>query len=394
MSIDKLNRRIRVLKDVSIFKHTAEEVLLHIAESLTYELHPKGLTLFHKGEMGDSMFIIEKGSVKVHDADHVFSILKEDEFFGEYYLIDSEERSASITTLEETELLKISQDTFYKLMAKNIGIIRGILKTDISRLRHMNEIEEELAAKNEKISKQKLELEALNATKDKFFSILAHDLRSPLGTIISFFEFLNSQIDDLNKHEIVDLVKSIYHSTDRLLKLLDNLLQWSRIQTGQLTCQPELFDIKQSIDTCIELLEMNASKKDVNLYSEIKDNIWAYGDINMFNTVARNLISNSIKFSHPGDSVWVSVKQGDSSIEVNVHDTGVGISKKSIDKLFRLDVKHSTIGTRDEKGTGLGLNLCKEFVELNGGEIKVESEPGKGTIVRFTLPKSSKSPKN
>ncbi len=394
MSKDKLSRRIAVLKDVSIFSKTEEETLIHIAEALSYEIHSKGMTLFHKGEMGDAMFIIESGSVKVHDGDHVFSILEADDFFGEYYLIDSEERSASITTLDETELLRINQETFYNLMSRNIGIIKGILKTDIARLRFMNEIEEELASKNDEINRQKVELEELNATKDKFFSILAHDLRSPLGTIISFFEFLNSQIDDLNKHEIVDLVKSIHHSTDRLLKLLDNLLQWSRIQTGHLICQPELFDVKESVDTSIELLEMNSQKKDINLYSEIKESLYVYADINMITTIIRNLISNSIKFSHSGDSVWVSAVHANNAVELSVHDTGIGIAKKSIERLFRLDVKHSTTGTHDEKGTGLGLNLCKEFIELNEGKIDVESEPGKGTIVRITLPTSSKTPKN
>lgn len=386
MPKDKLSRRIAVLKDVSIFEETPENTLVHIAESLSYERIPDNTTIVHKGERGDSMFIIESGSVKVHDADYVFSVLKTDDVFGEYYLIDSEERSASVTTIEDTELLRIQQDTFYQIMAKNINITRGILKASVGRLRKMNEIEEEIARKNIEIEKQKKELIELNATKDKFFSIIAHDLRSPLGTIISFFEFLNSNMDDLDKSEIIDLVHSIYKSTDRLLKLLDNLLQWSRVQTGQLECKPEVFDVKGIVHANIDLLRMNAEKKEIVLYSEIRDRIMVFADQNMINTVIRNLINNALKFTHPGGSVWITAKKINGKAEIAVHDTGVGIPKETLNKLFRIDLKHTTIGTDEEKGTGLGLNLCKEFVESNNGKIQVESTPGKGTVVKFNLP--------
>lgn len=386
MPEDKLSRRIAVLKNVSIFEETPDDTLVHIAEALSYKLIAKDTTIFHKGEIGDAMFIIESGSVKVHDEDYVFSVLETDDVFGEYYLIDSEERSASITTIEGTELLKIHQDTFYQLMAKNINITRGILKASVGRLRHMNEIEEEIARKKIEIEKQKKELIELNATKDKFFSIIAHDLRSPLGTIISFFEFLNSNVDGLDKTEIIDLVHSIYKSTDRLLKLLDNLLQWSRVQTGQLECKPEEFDLKGIVHANIDLLRMNAEKKDIVLYSEVDDNICVFADHNMINTVIRNLINNALKFTHSGGSVWVTAKKTNGRAEIAVHDTGIGISKETLKKLFRIDLKHTTIGTDEEKGTGLGLNLCKEFIENNNGKIRVESIPGNGTTVKFTLP--------
>ncbi len=390
MSEDKLTRRISVLKDVSIFDETSEESLEDIAKALSYELIPKGTTIVHKGEIGDSMFIIESGRVKIHDEDYVFDILKVDDVFGEYYLIDSEERSASVTTLEETELLRIHQNTFYQLMAKNIHIIKGILKSSIKRLRKMNEIEEEIASKKVEIEKQKNDLIELNATKDKFFSIIAHDLRGPLGTIISFFEFLNSNINSLEKSEIVDLVESIYNSTNKLMRLLNNLLEWSRVQTGQLTCKPEIFDLFHIVQSNVELLRMHAEKKDVVLYSKIRDNIKVYADKNMINTVLRNLISNAIKFTASGGSVWISAEKTNHEVAVSVHDTGVGMSEKAIRKLFRLDLKYSTIGTNEEKGSGLGLHLCKEFVEKNNGSIKIKSKPEKGTTVTFTVPLKDK----
>ncbi|MDZ7743289.1 MAG: cyclic nucleotide-binding domain-containing protein [Bacteroidota bacterium] len=186
---DKMERRFRVLKEVSIFKESDDETIAEIAAALAYYKFDAGSTVFYKDEMGDAMFIIESGSVKVHDGEYVFSVLKEDDVFGEYYLIDSQKRSASVTTMEETELLRIDQETFYRLIAGNIEITKGILKSSIGRLRQMNLIEEELAARNREIEKQKAELADLNATKDKFFSIIAHDLRGPLGTIMNFFDF-------------------------------------------------------------------------------------------------------------------------------------------------------------------------------------------------------------
>ena len=384
---DKLERRFKVLKEVSIFNQSDDDTIAEIAKALSYYKFDPDVTIFRKDEMGDAMFIIESGSVKVHDGDYVFSVLREDDVFGEYYLVDSQKRSASITTLEETELLRIDQDTFFRLMASNINITKGILKSSIGRLRNMNLIEEELAGKNKEIERQKSELADMNATKDKFFSIIAHDLRGPLGTIMSFFDFLNSSINDLEKKEIIELVKSIHESTDRLLRLLDNLLQWSRVQTGQLTSHKENFDIRPVVDSNLELLQFNAKEKGIYLFSEIEKPLKVFADKNMISTVIRNLIGNAIKFTPSDGKIWVSASEHDSFAHVRVHDTGIGIDKENMDKLFRIDVKHSTPGTNEEKGTGLGLNLCKDFVEKNGGQITVKSTPGKGTVISFTVPK-------
>ncbi len=394
ISQQKITKRISVLKETNIFSETHEETLKIIAMSLTEYYAKKGEVIVHKGDIGDAMFIIEKGSVKVHDGDYIFSVLKVDQVFGEYYLIDSDVRSASVTALENTELMWINQDTFYFLMAKNINITRGILKASVNRLRQMNVIEEELASKNIKIKKQKDKLEKqrqqlteLNATKDKFFSIIAHDLRSPLSTIISFFDFLNSQLDDLDKEEMIGLIQNIHNSTNSLLKLLDNLLQWSSAQTGRIVCEPKKFDLAQVAKANIDFSRMNAERKKIKLFSEIKEKTFVFADENMITTVIRNLISNSLKFTKEEGSVSITAKDTGKFIEVSVIDTGVGIKKESIKKLFRIDVKHTTIGTFQEKGSGLGLILCKEFIENNGGKIRVESEPGKGTTIKFTLPK-------
>lgn len=392
MKKDKISRRIKVLKEVSIFRNSSEILLEHIAGSLNYFLVPASTTIFHKGDMGNDMFIIESGSVKVHDNDYVFSVLKEEEFFGEYYLIDSEKRSASITTIEETELLQISQSTFYELMAGNNMILKEMLVASVGRLRLMNQIEEQLARKNDEIKKQKTELEQINATRDKFFSILAHDLRSPLTTIISLFDLLNNQLGDLSKNEIVDLIKNINSSTNNVLKLLDNLLQWAQLQTGQLKCHITPLNLRVLAGNNINLLKINAERKGVSLFSEIGQDIWVNADENMINTVFRNLISNAIKFTKSDDSIWITAIKKDCFAEITVHDTGVGIPQKKLKDLFRLDVKNSTPGTAEEQGTGLGLNLCKEFVEENGGEIFVKSQAGKGTRVSFTLPLNSVCP--
>jgi two-component system, sensor histidine kinase and response regulator len=379
--------RIELLKQVSIFANSDHNTIDQIAQHMVYFSYEKEVCIFNKGEMGDAMFIIDSGSVRVHDGDYVFSVLKMDDVFGEYYLIDTEERSASITTVEKTGLYRIDQHTFYTIMSKNMNIIKGILKNSVGRLRTMNEVEEDLASKNAEIEKQKIELAELNATKDKFFSIIAHDLRSPLGTILSFFDLVDSSISALDKTEIIDLIKGIHGSTENMLKLLDNLLQWSGIQTGQMSLNKELFDVSFSINTSIELFGMNAETKGIQLYSEVPEGQLVFGDTNMVTTVIRNLISNALKFTHKGGKVWVSSEENNDFLQIVISDTGIGIKKENIAKLFRIDTRHTTIGTGNEKGTGLGLNLCQSFIEKNNGTIKVKSEFGKGTSMIISLPK-------
>ncbi len=247
---------------------------------------------------------------------------------------------------------------------------------------------EELELLNVKLTESESNLRESNAAKDKFFSIISHDLRNPFTSLLGFSQILADNIDTLNKETIKNFSQNMYDSTTRLFDLLENLLQWSRVQTGRIEYQPKKFELQEIVNNNVHLLIDNAAKKGVNLLYKIEENVFVYVDQNMINSVIQNLISNAVKFTNAGGEVKVTSNSKDDFIELSVSDTGVGMSAEEVNKLFRIDVQHTTHGTAGETGTGLGLVLCKEFVEKHGGQIWVESKPGVGTSVKFTLPKA------
>lgn len=243
-----------------------------------------------------------------------------------------------------------------------------------------------LQAANEKIIQQNTELQELNATKDKFFSIISHDLKGPLNSLSSFSGLLINYFDSLSKEEIQTLAKDLDKSLKNLFALLENLLEWSRSQTGAIEFKPEEFNLSELLQENIDLLSAQARVKEITLHSTNSQVITVLAHKNSVTTVIRNLISNAIKFTPPGGTITLSATKNNEEALVSIADTGVGMSKEVIDKIFRIDAKHSTKGTADEKGTGLGLVLCKDFVEKNKGSIGVQSEEGKGSTFYFTLP--------
>jgi signal transduction histidine kinase len=244
----------------------------------------------------------------------------------------------------------------------------------------------QLQEANEKVSRQNVQLQQLNSTKDKFFSILGHDLKGPLNSLTSFSGLLINHTDSLSKDEIKMLAKDLDKSLKNLFALLENLLEWSRSQTGNIEFKPEPFDLHTLLDQNVELLKTQAQNKNIVLSDVSRAGIEIRAHKHSINTVIRNLVSNAIKFTPEGGAVTVNAQLGQDEVMVSVSDTGVGMSEDVIAKLFRIDAKHSTKGTADEKGTGLGLILCKEFVEKNGGRIGVQSEVGQGSVFYFTLP--------
>ncbi|MEO5980156.1 MAG: tetratricopeptide repeat-containing sensor histidine kinase [Chryseolinea sp.] len=239
---------------------------------------------------------------------------------------------------------------------------------------------------SKKLNEQNLELQELNATKDKFFSIISHDLKGPLNSLSSFSNLLINHADSLSKEEITMLAKDFDKSLKNLSSLLENLLDWSRSQTGNIDFKPEPFDIVEMLVDNQSLLAAQAGFKDIVIHNESKDSLTVLAHKNSVSTVIRNLISNAIKFTPVKGEIWINAHPDADTIRVSVRDNGVGMSDNVVKNLFRIDSKHSTKGTANEKGTGLGLILCKEFVEKNGGRLWVESGEGLGSIFQFTLP--------
>ena len=232
-----------------------------------------------------------------------------------------------------------------------------------------------------------LQLNELNATKDKFFSIIAHDLRSPFNAILGFSNLLVEQMKAREYEGVEEYAGVIQNSSYRAMDLLINLLEWSRSQTGRIEFNPEYVEMVSLINEVTALLNDTAQQKSITISRKNPDSLSVFADKAMISTVLRNLISNAIKFTNPGGTIVISAEQNSDRLLVTVCDNGVGIRKEAIDKLFRIEENSSTIGTQNEKGSGLGLLLCKEFILKHGGEIWVESELGKGSEFHFTLPK-------
>ncbi len=241
------------------------------------------------------------------------------------------------------------------------------------------QIELQIQSKNE-------ELHRLNATKDKFFSIIAHDMRSPFNGILGFSTILVEQIQEKNYEGIDEYARIVQKSAERALSLLMNLLEWSRSQTGMVKFSPEHIEIGILIHEVSNLFVDMAQQKSIELLIELHSKVIAIGDKDMLSSILRNLISNAIKFTNPGGRIVISAERKPDEVLFSVSDNGVGMNKAILEKIFRIDSGFSTKGTNNEKGTGLGLILCKEFVEKHGGKIWVESELGAGSEFKFTLP--------
>ncbi len=239
---------------------------------------------------------------------------------------------------------------------------------------------------DEALKQSELKLKELNATKDKFFNIVAHDLKNPFTSILGSSELLYQNIYQLENKNIASLAKIINDSAKNGYAILQNLLDWSRSQTGLLTINPENINIRNLTDEVISSVSQVASNKEIEIRSETKDNIFVVTDKNMIKTILRNLLSNAIKFSYRKGHVRVSAVIDHNKVIVAVRDNGIGIPKDNLDKIFRIDTKISIPGTESEMGTSLGLKLCKEFAEKLGGKIWVESVENKGSEFYFSLP--------
>jgi len=247
---------------------------------------------------------------------------------------------------------------------------------DITERKHAEQI----------INENEIQLRELNATKDKLFSIIAHDLRSPFNGILGFSELLIENIKDFELVESEKYLGIINSSAKNTLNLLDNLLNWAKSQTGQIAFKPKKIILASIISETLELSQAIAIGKGISLAHKEPDDMEAYADKNMLKIVLRNLISNAIKFTKSGGNISVLAKTNQNHVEIAISDNGIGMNEETINKLFSIETNKTTIGTENETGSGLGLILCKELVEKQGGKIWVESELGKGSVFKFSLP--------
>ncbi len=303
-------------------------------------------------------------------------------------LFSIEDRSEIYSQIDE--LVSIKERVLNEISEKEL-----IHKKLLNQHKEIEEAFLALSDKSLEIESQRQKLQELNATKDKFFSILAHDLINPFNAMMGLSELMNKQAKAESNQELKLYIELLGQTIKQTYSLLENLLEWSRTQSGHIQFQPKTVVLKQVVIDIIELNNLKFKEKEISTEIQIDNNLLVTVDPNMLSTILRNLVSNAIKFTPQHGKVIFKANSfsepNESEVEliqVSVCDTGMGINAENQKKLFKIEENFTTFGTNHEKGTGLGLILCKEFVEINGGEIWVESEEGKGTCFHFTIPKT------
>jgi signal transduction histidine kinase len=330
-----------------------------------------------------------KDTIGVERSSNEFQALKSN------YEIEKKERENHILKQDkiiQSKIIKYEKTKFIMIIIITFLLCIAIFYVLFNRYRIRKKnnlltlLNEEISRKNAEIEKNAEVLKQINNEKDKFFSIIAHDLKSPFNSIMGFSELLNISYDDYTDEEKRDFAKNIFQSSYGAFRLLENLLEWARIQTNRTEFKPETINLKNLINEIIQIHFLSAHNKNINLINNVTQNFLVYSDKNMASTIIRNLISNAIKFTNIGGEIIISAKLNANDTEVAISDNGMGIPEKVLPLLFRIDEDVKTIGTQGETGTGIGLILCKEFVERNSGKIWVKSKVDKGSTFFFTLP--------
>lgn len=395
---------VLLLRQVEMFKEFDDEALALLASRMKEVRRNKNEVLFRKGDPGNSMYIIVEGSVKIHNNEHVFAVLNSKQYFGEYSLIDQTTRSTSATTARPSRFLILMQEDFDNIMASKPMLWRKLMIPTIKRLRSFNDIEEHLTqkaneiekgqallmAEKQELEKQKADLEQKNSAKDRFFTIISHDLKNPFSAIINITDLMLNDIYHNDPQKDREYIKQINFYSHRIFGLLENLLQWARSQTGQIKISYKKIDLNSMFNNIIELQSGVAQQKNIFIDMDPDLDLYAFADQNMVTFIFRNILSNALKFSLDNSTVTIKAEETDNDmIAISITDQGMGMDEKQIDNLFKIDSRSLSYNDNNElEGTGLGLILCKEFVEKNNGTISVSSTKGKGSTFTFTIPKA------
>jgi signal transduction histidine kinase len=378
-ALGKIDTAINLAKEVQSKEYRDESYRLF---SLLYE------------RMGnfDKALQYHKLHTKLNDT--IFSREKQNRISEIQIKYETEKKEKEIELLKEAHELKVKRQRtiiisiiiVIAMLLIVVGLIYNQFRLKKKNTKILQEKNDQLEKTNKKLKESEQNLRELNATKDKFFSIISHDLKNPFQALFGFAEAMYNNISQFNTEEIKEYSKAIYESSQNLYNLLENLLQWSRSQLGSIQLSPQKLDINDSLNDIINLLSINAEEKDIDLNNKLAEETTAFVDENVFSTVMRNLLNNSIKFTEKGGKVDIYSRLENSHVVISVSDTGQGISEENMDKLFRIDKNLSTKGTHNEPGTGLGLILCKELIEKSDGKIWVKSKEGKGSVFEFSLP--------
>ena len=293
-----------------------------------------------------------------------------------------------LTAYADTETLKSAKVTEpYGYILKPFE--EKVLLSTIEMAIYKSKMEEKLIASEKKYRLLAKELEDLNEKKDQFYRVISFNLRDPLDSVIGFSEILKNEYKELSAEDIELYISSLNVASRQIHSLLNNLIQFSRIQIKDIDFNPENINLHSIVEENTHVLKSMSDKKSIKIVNYVNKEVFVYADHVMLNSIFINILINAIKYSHVNGMIEVSANRENGSIKISIEDKGIGMDKESLEKVFVLDVKKVTPGTNNEMGTGLGLLLTKEFVEKNEGKIEVKSEINKGTSIIFTLPAAS-----
>lgn len=399
---------ILVLTGIYFFKRFSDPLFERIRENeekyhMLFELIPSGVTIANiRGEIIESNLESERllemprekhSKLNIDSSD--WKIIRLDGSpmpVSEFASTKALAENRVVSSVEMGIVKKAGEVTWLNVSAspfpiRDLGLV--VVYTDITR---RVEAEMKLQEHDRRMEEMVGELKILNDTKDKFFSIIAHDLKNPFGSLLGASEYLYKEIDKHDVKKAQKLSKILYNSSKNAYDILANLLEWSRSQSGVLDFHPALINLYEIAYKNMQLAAAQTSEKEINIELNLDEGFECMADPNMLNTILRNLLTNAIKFTPVGGKVTIEAKRDAHEAVISVKDTGTGIPAEDIPKLFRIDVKYINTGTNNEKGTGLGLILSREFVEYHGGKIWVESRLNEGSIFYFSIPDRENSP--
>ena len=361
-----------------------------VTETKLHESDRRFHVAFTNAAIGMAIVSLEGNYLKVNNALSKLTGYSERELLSRNILdiTHPDDRPNDLKKLDKTLSGEISHFHMEKRYIHKLGHVVWVLLS-VSLVRNNNNEPLYFISQVQDITEQKKyeqELQELNLSKDKFFSIIAHDLKSMFNNILGFSDLLKSEIktgDPATLEQYVDMVHSSAHQT---YAILANLLEWANSQRGKIPFNPAPIALQELLNEELEVLRKSAERKNIELTILIPDNLTLTADKDMLKTILRNLISNAIKFTPKCGRIELNAAHGLRQVEIAVRDNGIGMAKKNLDNLFKLDIINSTPGTENEIGTGLGLMLCSDFVKKHGGKIWAESEPGQGSTFKFTMP--------
>jgi len=399
-------KRYIVLKD-SIFSRESSETIANLQIKYETDKKQKEIELLNADKRNKELEIIrQKQNLSLLNRESEIKQLELNKRYKEIQILEQDKKINELELAKQTSenekakeqillLNKIKQLEevkaanrktiiyFISIVALLVSIVAVVL---FNRYQIKKKANTALKISNELLQNSELELKNANDTKDKFFSIIAHDLKNPVGIVKSLSEMLQNNYFMLSEEQKLSLIKNIGTSFAHADNLLQNLLQWAMTQKNMIAFSPQQIELAAVIKENINVVQPNASVKNISIVFQDSKEYFISADINMINTILRNILTNAVKFSNPGGDVKIEICKDDLLTTFIIADKGIGMSKSDTEKLFRIDVNNSNIGSSKEKGTGLGLILCNEFVKMHGGKINVYSKPGEGTVVSVSLP--------